>query len=72
VHTNNLVINDGTTWKTVEGVAKLFPHFYREATTAFVIKTINTIDASALMISSQEKEILGVFNFVGKQQTYDL
>jgi hypothetical protein len=52
MHTNNLVINDGTTWKTVEGVAKLFPHFDREAATAFVIKTIDTIDSSTFMISS--------------------
>ena len=71
MHADNFVINDGTARQAVKGVAKLFPHFDREAATAFVVKAINPINAGTLVVASQQKEILWVFDFVGKQQRHN-
>jgi len=71
MHTNNFIVNDGTTWQAVEGIAKLLPHLDREATTALVVKAVNSIDSGAFMITPQQKEVFGVLNFVGKQQTHN-
>ena len=68
MHTDNLIVNDGTAGQTVEGIAKLLPHFDREPTTALIVKPINPIDPSALMVSTQQEKVLGILDFVGKQQ----
>lgn len=72
MHAYNLVVNDGTTWKTVEGIAKLLPHFHRKTATAFIIKSIDTVDTSALVVSAQQEEVFWIFDFVGEQQTNNL
>jgi len=72
VHANDLIINHSRTWKTIEGIAKLFPHLYREAPTTFIIKTVNPINASTFMVSTQKEEIFRVLNFVREQQRDNL
>lgn len=64
MHADNLIINYRSAWKAVESVAKLFPHFYREAPTAFIIKSVDTIDSGTFMVSSQEEEIFRILDFV--------
>jgi len=68
VHADNLIINDCTAGQTIEGIAKLLPHFDREPTTALVVEPINPIDPSALMVSAQQEKVLGILDFVGKQK----
>ncbi len=68
MHTNDLVINHGTTWKAVKGVTKLFPHLDREATAAFIVEPIDAVDSCTFVVPPQEEEIFGVFDFVRKQQ----
>jgi hypothetical protein len=53
MHTNNLVINDSAARKTVEGVAKLLPHLDGKSTTAFIVKSINSVDSGTLVVSSK-------------------
>ena len=57
----DFIIDNGGDWKTVETICKCFPDFNREATLAFIIKAVNAIDRSALMITAQEEEIFGIF-----------
>ncbi len=64
MHANDLIINDCSAWKAVESVAKLFPHFYGEASTAFIIKSVDSIDTSTFVVSSQEEEIFRILDFV--------
>jgi hypothetical protein len=71
VHANNLVVNDRTARQTIKGIAKLLPHFDGKPTSAFVVKTIDAVDASALVVASKEEKVFGVFDFVGKQQAND-
>ena len=69
MHTYDLVINHRTTRQTVEGIAKLLPHFDRKPTSALIVEAIDSIDSSTFMVASQQKEVFRVLNFVGKQQT---
>jgi hypothetical protein len=71
VHTNNLVINDSAARKAVEGVAKLLPHLNGKSTTAFIVKSINSVDSGTFVVSSKKKEIFRVLNLVGKEETDD-
>lgn len=69
MHANDFVINDSTTWEAVEGIAKLFPHFYRETAATFIIKSVDTVDTGTLVITSQEEKVFWVLDLVGKEQT---
>ena len=69
MHTYDLVINHRTTRQTVEGIAKLLPHFDRKPASALIVEAIDSIDSSTFMVSSQQKEVFRIFNFVSKQQT---
>lgn len=69
MHANNLVVDHSTTWQAVEGITKLLPHLDREAATAFIVKAINSVDSSTFMVTSQEEEVLRIFDFVGEQKT---
>jgi hypothetical protein len=71
VHTDNFIVNDGTAGQTVECIAKLLPHLDGKSATALIIEPVNAINARALVISSQEKEILRILDLVCKEETDD-
>lgn len=71
MHTDDLIIDHSTTRKAIERVAELLPHLDREPTTAFVVKSINPVDAGTFMVATQEEEILRVLDLVREQQTYN-
>lgn len=66
MHADNFIINDGTAGQAIEGIAKLLPHFDGKPSTTFIVKAINPINTSTFMIATQQKEIFGIFNLVGK------
>lgn len=68
MHANDFVINDGTTGQTIKSVAKLLPHLDRESTAAFIVEPVNAIDAGTLMVAAQQKEVLGILDFVREQE----
>ena len=68
MHTDNLIINNSRAWQTIERVAKLFPNFNAVTTTAFIIKSVYTVDPRTFMVSSENEEIFGVLDFVGKEE----
>jgi hypothetical protein len=72
MHANNLIINDGTARQTIKSVAKLLPHLDREATAALIVESVNPIDSCALVVAAQKEKVLGVLDFVGKEETNNL
>lgn len=64
MHAEDLLVDDGGNWEGVECLGEGFPHFDVVSALALVIKPINPIDTSALMISPQQEEILRVFNLI--------
>ena len=69
MHANNLVINDRTARKTVEGVTKLLPHLNREPATTLVVKAVNSVDTGALVVATQQEKVFWILDFVGKKKT---
>ena len=66
MHTDNFIINDGTAGQTIECIAELLPHFDGKSSTTFIVKAIDSINAGAFVIASEQKEIFRIFNLVGK------
>lgn len=72
MHADNFIINHGTAGQTIEGIAKLFPHFDGKSTSTFIVKAIDSINAGTFVIASEQEEIFGILNLVGKEQAHHL
>jgi hypothetical protein len=68
VHTKDLFIDNGSAGKTVEAVGKGLPELDTETSFALVIKSIDPIDGSALVISTQNEKVFGVLDLVRQEQ----
>lgn len=66
MHAQNLLVNDGSNWQTIETIRKGLPQFNIISSLALLVETINAIDACALVITTQNKEVLGIFDLVGQ------
>jgi hypothetical protein len=69
MHADYLVIDDSSARETVERVTKGLPKLDAKTTATFVVKAIYPVNASTLMVSSENKEVLRVLDFVSKQET---
>lgn len=70
MHGEYLLINDRGDRKTIEAICESLPELDIVPSLTLVVKSINTIDGGALMISTQYEKILGVFDLVSEQQAY--
>lgn len=70
MHTENLVLYQSSNWKSFKNLGKPLPEFDGVSFLALVVEPVESIDGLALVISSQEKEVLGVADFVGQEQDY--
>jgi len=57
----NFIIDNGGDWKTVETVGKCFPNFNRKTAFTLVVKSVNTVDGGALVVTAQQEEVFGIF-----------
>jgi hypothetical protein len=64
MHTQNSVINDCCRWKHVEACAELLPNFDSVSSFALIVEPIHSIDRLAFMVTSEQEEIIWVFDFV--------
>ena len=72
MHAKNSIIHDSTYWQNIEAQTKFFPDFDIVSSFAFIIKSVHPIDTLTLMIASKHKEVVWVFDFIRKHQTYSL
>ena len=68
MHTQDLIINESGDGHAVEDVLELFPDADGVAALAFVVETIDTVDLTALVVASQEEEVLLELDFVGQEE----
>ena len=68
MHAEDLVVDQGRNRHAIEDVLELFPDANRVATLAFIIETIDTVDLTALVVASQEEEVLLKLDFVSEEQ----
>lgn len=69
VHCEDLFVDDGGDRQAVEAVGKCLPKFDVVSSFALVIEPVNAIDRCTLVIAAKDEEILGILDFVCKQQT---
>jgi hypothetical protein len=68
MHAKNLLVDKSCDGKAVETIGESLPKFNVIAALAFIIESINTINGGALMVSTEEEEVLGVLNLIGQEE----
>ena len=68
MHANDFVVDQRGDRHAVEAILELLPDADGVAALAFVVETIDTVDLTALVVASQEEEVLLELDFVGKEQ----
>mmetsp|Transcript_23933 Transcript_23933/g.47503 ORF Transcript_23933/g.47503 Transcript_23933/m.47503 type:complete len:126 (-) Transcript_23933:355-732(-) len=72
MRTKDLLIHNGSTGKAVETIGKGLPKLNPKTALAFVIETVNAVNGGALVISSKDKEIFGVFDLIRQKEANGL
>lgn len=68
----DLFINNGGNWQTVKAVSESLPQFNVVSPFALIIESIDAVDGGALVVTTQQEEVLGILNLVGQQQANGL
>lgn len=68
MHGEDLLINDSGDWQAIEAIRKSLPQLNVVSSLALIVETVDSVDGSAFMISSQDEEVLWVFDFVCQQK----
>jgi hypothetical protein len=68
MHSEDLLIDDSGDGQTVEAVGKGLPQLDVVPTLALIVETIDTVDGGALVVASQDEEVLGVLDLVGQEE----
>lgn len=72
MHGENLLVNDSSNGKAVEAVGESLPELDVVSALALVVETVDTVDGGALVVSTQNEEVLGVLDLVGKEKANGL
>lgn len=72
MHAEDLLVDDGGDWETVETVGEGLPQFDVVTSLALVVETVYSVDGSTLVVTSHDEEVLWVFDLVREQQTDSL
>ena len=67
MHAEDFFVNDGGYGKAIEAVRKGFPQLYVVPPLALVIEPIDSVNRGTFMVTSEDKEILGILDLVGQQ-----
>jgi len=68
VHAEDLLVDDGCDWQTVETVRERLPQLDVVASLAFVVKSIDSVDGGALVVAAEDEEVFGVFDLVSEEE----
>lgn len=72
MHGKNLLVDDSGDRKAVEAIGEGLPKLDVVATLALVVEAIDSVDRGALVITSEDEEVFGVLDLVGKEQANSL
>lgn len=68
MHGEDLLVDDSGDRQAVEAIRKSLPELDVVTTLALIVEAVDTVDGGALVVSSQDEEVLGVLNLVCQQQ----
>mmetsp|Transcript_15416 Transcript_15416/g.25393 ORF Transcript_15416/g.25393 Transcript_15416/m.25393 type:complete len:256 (-) Transcript_15416:491-1258(-) len=66
MHTDDFVINNGSTGEAVKSIAESLPQLHTETTTTLIIETVDPVDPGTLMVTSEDEEIFRVLDLISK------
>lgn len=69
MHAEDLLVNDGSDGETVEAVCERLPELDVIAALALVVESIDTVDGRALVVTTENEEVLGVLDLVREEET---
>ena len=72
MHAQDLLIDDGGNGQAVEAVSEGLPQLDVVSALALVVETIDSVDRCALVVASEQEEVLRVLNFVGQKEANSL
>lgn len=70
MHTQYLLVYHRRHRQAVEAVREYPPQPDAETALALVVEAVDAVDGSALMVSTQEEEVVGVFDLVSQEEWY--
>ena len=68
MHGEDLLVNNCRDWQAIEAIGKGLPQFDVVPSLALIVEAVDTVDGGTLVVSSENEEILRVFDLVGQQQ----
>jgi hypothetical protein len=68
VHREDLLVDDRSDGQTVEAVGERLPQLDIVPPLAFIVKTVDTVDGCAFVVTAENEKVLRVLNFVCQQQ----
>ena len=68
VHGENLLIDNGRNGQAVEAIGECLPKFDVVPPLAFIVETVDSVDGGALVVTTENEEVLGVFDLVSQKE----
>jgi hypothetical protein len=68
VHSEDLLVDDSGDRKAVEAVCESLPQLDVVTTLALIVEAVNTVDGSALVVATEDEEVLRVLDLVCQQE----
>ena len=67
MHAENFIVDQSGNRHAVKHVLELLPQANRESILAFVVKTVNAVNLSTLVVATQKEEVFLEFDLVRQQ-----
>jgi hypothetical protein len=64
MHGEDLFIDDGSDWQTVEAVGESLPQLDVVPSFALVVEAVDAVDGGALVVTAKNEKVLWVFDLV--------
>lgn len=68
MHGEDFLINDGRDRQAVEAVRKCLPQLDVVPALALIVETVDAVNRGALVVATQNEEVLGVLDLVGQEK----
>jgi hypothetical protein len=68
VHGEDLLVDDSSDGQAVETIGECLPQLDVVSALALVVKTVDTVDRSTLVVTAEDEEVLRVFDLVCEEQ----
>ena len=68
MHGENLLVDDSSNWQAVEAVGEGLPQLDVVAALALIVEAVDAVDGGALVVATEDEEVLWVLDLVGEEE----